>query len=98
MRYCEICKTELASKEHHIIPLRFGGIDIEENKIALCSGCHGMAHRFYNDLAIKKAYSEKASFFFDCIVEAKVFRENEKMNRLKAKYPGGNIEYLETLM
>jgi hypothetical protein len=38
---CELCGSPKKLELHHIIPTAFGGPDVMENWIAICSGCHG---------------------------------------------------------
>ena len=38
---CELCGSPKALELHHIIPTAFGGPDVKDNWIAICSGCHG---------------------------------------------------------
>lgn len=37
---CELCFATRHLEAHHIIPLAFGGEDIEDNIIVICEGCH----------------------------------------------------------
>ncbi|MFI5420685.1 MAG: HNH endonuclease [Nitrososphaerales archaeon] len=53
---------------HHIIPIRFGGEDTEENKIKLCSKCHSKIHKKYADEAIKLVFSTNKNFFANCLL------------------------------
>lgn len=41
--YCINC-GEIATQEHHVIPLSIGGNDIPSNKVWLCDRCHGKLH------------------------------------------------------
>ena len=37
---CELCGSPKKLELHHIIPKSFGGPDVMDNWIAICSGCH----------------------------------------------------------
>lgn len=53
--YCEVC-GEPMKDVHHIIPVREGGTNDEDNLICLCRSCHQKAHRSkYYDKIIKMA-------------------------------------------
>lgn len=42
-KFCINC-GELATCEHHIVPLSLGGRDIPSNKASLCDKCHSLIH------------------------------------------------------
>lgn len=48
---CAICGCENPNvlQQHHRIPSRFGGTDREENLVVLCSNCHAVIERIYNE-------------------------------------------------
>lgn len=37
---CELCGSKRGLEVHHIIPITFGGEDVDENRIVVCCGCH----------------------------------------------------------
>ncbi len=43
LEYCFCCHN-YETTIHHIIPLSLGGLDIPENRIALCKSCHRTIH------------------------------------------------------
>lgn len=41
---CRVCGWNLGKLDnHHVIPLKWGGIDIDDNLIKLCPNCHSIA-------------------------------------------------------
>jgi len=58
------CKSGFNIEVHHIVPLSVGGIDNEDNYIALCSKCHGRVRKGSRngsleiELAVYKYYAE----------------------------------------
>lgn len=48
---CAICGCENPNvlQQHHRIPSRFGGTDRDENLVVLCSNCHAVIERIYNE-------------------------------------------------
>jgi hypothetical protein len=43
VRYCVNC-GQVATQEHHIVPIVLGGRDIPSNRAPLCDECHGLIH------------------------------------------------------
>jgi predicted HNH restriction endonuclease len=69
-----------ALRVHHIIPVSYGGTDVTNNLILLCSNCHSMVHIFSSnrfkvknvETYISKEYSdEKISKLFKIIDDFK---------------------------
>ena len=42
---CELCDNVEELRNHHIVPLAWGGITSEDNCITLCKSCHERAHK-----------------------------------------------------
>jgi hypothetical protein len=42
---CFVC-SELASQEHHIVQIQHGGTNRPDNKVRVCTACHGKIHPF----------------------------------------------------
>jgi len=40
---CKVCGS-IATERHHIIPLRYGGINVQRNIISICKDCHCKIH------------------------------------------------------
>lgn len=56
-------KIKHAFHSHHIVPKRYGGLDVKNNKATLCLTCHKAVHQFYADKAIKAAVKSDPNFF-----------------------------------
>jgi len=41
---CQLCGNDRWSAKHHIVPLEYGGINADNNMIALCHVCHAAIH------------------------------------------------------
>ena len=54
---CELCGSKRGLEVHHIIPISFGGDDVDENKIVVCCGCHAKLtpRRLLTTKGIKRA-------------------------------------------
>lgn len=47
---CFVC-SELASQEHHIIQVQHGGTNRRDNKVRVCTSCHGKIHPFLKPIS-----------------------------------------------
>lgn len=50
---CFICGTKHRLTKHHVIPVEFGGLDLDENITRLCIDCHREYHKPFT-LEVKK--------------------------------------------
>jgi recombinational DNA repair protein (RecF pathway) len=48
---CYICGNDNTNvhQEHHVIPKRYGGEEIQGNTVTLCANCHQAVESLYND-------------------------------------------------
>ena len=58
---CFICDA-VAKENHHIIPRRYGGSDVDENLVALCSRCHNRLEQIYDDDVFTRLNVPKGRF------------------------------------
>lgn len=58
---CFICgdSRENSLEEHHIVPRRFGGGDLDDNLVTLCASCHSALEKIYDDSFYKRLGVEK---------------------------------------
>lgn len=47
-RFCQESRDEVL-EEHHVVPRRYGGSDHSENLITVCSNCHSVLEKIYDD-------------------------------------------------
>jgi 5-methylcytosine-specific restriction endonuclease McrA len=73
---CEVCGSKEHLHRHHLIPIYFGGRNINKNIITLCSVCHNKVHDQVDLIAIK----EKAN---GCVHRTDLIEEYNK--KLAAK-------------
>jgi 5-methylcytosine-specific restriction enzyme A len=75
---CEICNTDEAVEEHHVLPKSKGGRHLET--ISCCSDCGGQVHMLFNN-------NELASMTLENLIN------HDKMVRYvlwKSKHPGSH--------
>ena len=63
------------TENHHIKPKKYGGTDIDINKIKICRGCHWFIHHMYKEKAIQLMLSINPNYFEDTmreIIEGKI--------------------------
>jgi 5-methylcytosine-specific restriction endonuclease McrA len=70
-RECEKCgrKNGTRINRHHIVPKRFGGEEIPENKSDLCDKCHAILHQYYERRAFELAQQVEKNFFDNCFIK-----------------------------
>lgn len=44
IQLCEVCQNSKPEHTHHRVPVELGGIEKEENYLAVCMPCHGRLH------------------------------------------------------
>lgn len=62
---CEICgdARPRSMEEHHVLPRRFGGSDVDKNLVTLCASCHQAVEsiydkRFWTSVGLRPSDSE----------------------------------------
>jgi len=45
---CYFCPQRHDLEEHHIVPVRFGGVDAKANIVTVCERCHKKLERLYD--------------------------------------------------
>ena len=56
---------------HHIVPVRFGGTNDNENKKCVCFTCHQKIHAYYSFKALSQILKINKNFFNETYTEAK---------------------------
>jgi len=41
---CGICESARPRERHHIVMIAYGGLNVDENLLAICTGCHDEIH------------------------------------------------------
>jgi len=93
--YCFTCRmgTEFILELHHIIPLGYGGDDIEDNTVLLCPNCHSYLHFMLSERSSKYFSDEDtvSDMVGEYIERAEVkLRFNYLFNIM-----AGNLEYIK---
>lgn len=86
---CELCGSQKTLELHHIIPITYGGPDVLDNWIAICSGCHAKL--------TPKALLTKHGLFKNC------YKHNQKpvidfLERVQKELPTSGAEILDIFL
>ena len=82
---------------HHIVPLEWGGLDVETNIAALCPDCHAMCtHGFVHKKAEKSGRPRKV---YDEALADSVFRRyiNKQLSEIQAKKELGTGQHIKEM-
>jgi len=56
---CYFCNEELAKHNHHIRPIKYGGLDTEANLIPVCNSCHRTLENLTEDFFKALIFQDK---------------------------------------